>query len=33
MYFLDLDNEAEGWAIYSPTPPLVESPSLLHIGK
>ena len=33
MYFLDLDKEAEGWSVYSSSPPLVETPSLLHIGK
>ena len=33
MYFLDLNNEADGWDVYATTPPLVESPSLVHIGK
>ena len=33
MYFLDLDNEKEGWSVYAPNVPLVESPGLIHIGR
>ena len=33
MYFLDLDNEAEGWGIYASSPPLVETPGLIHIAS